>query len=153
MHLNHSAGLRLAGVCLLALCCSAAAAQSPVGKWKTIDDETGKQRSIVQIYEKNGKLYGKIVQLFREPNEEPDPVCNECDRDDPRYNQRVAGMEILTGLVKDSETFWEDGEILDPKNGTVYGCEIEVQSRDKLKVRGYIGFSLLGRTQYWYRVE
>lgn len=126
-------------------------AQSPVGKWKTIDDETGDEKSIVEIYEKDGKLYGKVVQLFRKPDEEQDPVCDECDKDDPRYNQRVLGMVILEDLEKGDGKQWEDGEILDPKNGNVYSCYIELVNDDKLKVRGYLGFSLLGRTQYWYR--
>ncbi|MDX2247069.1 MAG: DUF2147 domain-containing protein [Bacteroidia bacterium] len=128
-------------------------AQSPIGKWKTIDDETGDQKSIVEIFEKDGKLYGKIIQLFRKPTEEQDPVCDECDEDDPRYNKRVLGMVILEGLKKGSDNVWEDGEILDPKNGSVYSCYIELIDKNKLKLRGYLGFSLIGRTQYWYRVE
>lgn len=126
-------------------------AQSPVGKWKTIDDETNKPKSIVEIYEKDGKLYGKVIKLFREPSEEQDPKCDECDADDPRYMQRVMGMEILKGVEKDGDD-WEDGEILDPKNGSIYDCDLELETADKLKVRGYLGISLIGRTQYWYRV-
>lgn len=130
-----------------------AQAQSVVGKWKTIDDETKKEKSIVEIYIQEGKLYGKIIQLFREPGEDPDPVCEECDKDDPRYMKKVAGMVIMEGLEKSNDKEWEDGNILDPKNGKVYGCNVELLSDDKLKLRGYIGFSLLGRTQYWYRVK
>ncbi|MEZ4772353.1 MAG: DUF2147 domain-containing protein [Bacteroidia bacterium] len=128
-------------------------AQSPVGKWKTIDDETGDQKSIVEIFEKDGKLYGKVIQLFRKPNEEQDPICDECDKDDPRYNKRVMGMVILEGLEKGKGNVWENGEILDPKNGSVYSCYIDLIEKDKLKLRGYLGFSLIGRTQYWYRVQ
>ncbi|MEL7532151.1 MAG: DUF2147 domain-containing protein [Bacteroidota bacterium] len=127
-----------------------ALAQSPIGKWKTIDDETNKPKSIVEIYEKDGKLYGKVIKLFREPGEEQNPKCDECDTDDPRYMQPVIGMEILKGLEKDDDE-WEDGEILDPKNGSIYDCYIELEGPDKLKVRGYLGVSILGRTQYWYR--
>ncbi|GAB4415787.1 MAG: DUF2147 domain-containing protein [Bacteroidia bacterium] len=130
-------------------------AQSPVGVWKTIDDETGKPKSLVQIYEENGKYYGKITKLFREPNEDQDPYCDECDPKDPRYKKRVIGMVILTGLKKESSTKWGDGEILDPKNGEVYDCYIELVEPNKLKVRGFIGTwltgSSLGRTQYWHR--
>lgn len=122
-----------------------------IGKWKTIDDETEKPKSIVEIYEEDGKLYGKVIELFREPEEEQDPVCNECDEDDPRYKQKVRGMVIMKGLKKDKDGVWENGKILDPKNGKVYGCDVALQGADKLKVRGYVGFSLLGRTQYWYR--
>ena len=132
----------------------AAWAQSKlVGKWKTIDDETNRAKSIVEIYMVGDKLHGKVVELFRLPEEDQDPKCDKCDKDDSRYNKRVLGMEILTGLEKDSDTEYEDGKILDPKNGKVYDCDIELESADKLKVRGYIGISLLGRTQYWHRVK
>ena len=137
--------------CLIAM---VAMAQSPIGKWETVDDETGKVRSVVEIYEQDGKLFGKILELRnRTADEDPDPVCDDCDEDDPRYNQRVVGMVILTDLEKESDTEWEDGEILDPKNGSVYSCYIELEEPNKLMVRGYIGFSLLGRTQYWHRVQ
>jgi uncharacterized protein (DUF2147 family) len=128
-------------------------AQTVLGKWKTIDDETNREKSIVEIYKgDDGKIYGKVVELFRLPDEDQDPICDECDEDDPRYNQRVKGMVILEGLVDDgSGKKWEDGEILDPKNGNVYSCYIELESDKKLKVRGFLGFSLLGRTQYWHR--
>jgi uncharacterized protein (DUF2147 family) len=129
-------------------------AQSPIGKWKTVDDETGKVRSIVEIYEQEGKLFGKILELRnRAADEDPDPVCDDCDKDDPRYNQRVVGMVILTDLKKTNDKLWENGKILDPKNGSVYSCYLELKNPDKLKLRGYIGFSLIGRTQFWYRVE
>lgn len=125
-----------------------------LGYWKTIDDETNKARAIVQIYKQQGKYHGKIVKLFREPDEDPDPYCDKCDEDDSRYNQRVLGMVILTDLAWDADdNEWDDGEILDPDNGSVYDCYLALESRDKLKVRGFLGLSLLGRTQYWYRTE
>jgi len=126
-------------------------AQSPIGTWKSVDDDTGKERSLIEIYEKEGKLYGKIIKLFPFPDDDPNPVCDECDEDDPRYMQPVVGLEILQGLEKESDKEWEGGKILDPKNGSVYSCYIELQKADKLKVRGYLGVALLGRTQYWYR--
>ncbi|MEM6800978.1 MAG: DUF2147 domain-containing protein [Bacteroidota bacterium] len=136
---------------LLSAMSSALFAQSPVGTWKTIDDETGKERSLVEIYEKDGKLYGKVIKLFPLPGDDPNPVCDECDEDDPRYMKPVIGLEILQGLEKEDDDEWEGGEILDPKNGNVYSCYIELKGADKLKVRGYLGVALLGRTQYWYR--
>lgn len=144
----------LAGVLSLLMSYTTLQAQSPIGLWKTIDDETNKPRSLVRIYEEDGKLYGRVEKLFLEPGEDPDPVCDDCDEDDPRYNQRVMGMIVMEGLereTKGDDSSWEDGKILDPENGKVYGCEASLQSADKLKIRGYIGFSLLGRTQYWYR--
>ena len=118
-----------------------------MGLWKTIDDETGEAKSHVRIKEKNGKLYGTVEKLLLKPQ---DTRCTACEGD--KKDQLVVGMEILTDLEQDGK-YWEDGEILDPNNGSVYSCYLEMESTDKLKVRGYIGFSLLGRTQYWYRVK
>lgn len=123
-------------------------AQEVTGKWKTIDDETGEPRSIVDIYEKGGKLYGKVSKLIRTPGEDPDPVCSECDEDDDRYNKKVIGMEILRGLTKNSDGSYEGGTILDPKNGKIYRCKIWIEGKD-LKLRGYLG--PFYRTQTWLR--
>ncbi len=122
-------------------------AQSPIGKWRTIDDETNEKKSIVEIYEENGKLYAKVIQLFREPDEEQNPLCEECKGD--RKDQPILGMIIMWDMEQDDDE-WE-GEILDPENGKTYSCFIELEEANKLKVRGYIGFSFIGRTQYWYR--
>ena len=128
-----------------------AKALSPVGKWKTIDDDTGKPKSIVEIWERGGKVYGKILSLFREPDEDPDPLCDKCEGH--RKDKRVISMTILWGLSEDGDE-WSGGQILDPDNGKIYKCYIEAQDGGrKLKVRGYIGFSLLGRTQYWHKVD
>jgi uncharacterized protein (DUF2147 family) len=122
-------------------------AQDIFGKWKTIDDNTGKPRSIVEITEKDGKAYGKILKLFREPGEEQDPICDECT--DYRKDKKVIGLTIITDMVKDDNE-WEDGEILDPENGKVYDCKIWVED-GKLQVRGYVAFFF--RTQTWLPVE
>lgn len=123
------------------------AQSTPVGLWKTIDDETGDAKSYVRIFEKDGKLFGKVEKLLLKP---ADTRCTSCTGS--KKDALVVGMEILTDLEKDGE-YWEDGEILDPNNGKVYSCYLEMENDDKLKVRGYIGFSLMGRTQYWHRVE
>ena len=123
---------------------ASAMAQSITGKWKTIDDETGKPKSIVEIYEKSGIIYGKIIKLFREPNEDQDPVCDKCE--DERKGKKLIGMEIIRDMKKDDDE-WEDGTILDPKKGTVYNCKLWLEGGD-LKVRGYILF--LYRTQTWH---
>lgn len=115
------------------------------GKWKTIDDETGKPKSIVEIYEKDGKAYGKVVEIT-DP-EKQEAVCDECDKDDPRKNERILGMVVLKDMEKDDDE-WDDGTILDPNNGKVYRCKMWLEE-GQLQVRGYIGFSLLGRTQTW----
>ncbi len=122
-----------------------------VGKWKTIDDETGAPKSIVDIFEKNGKYFGRVVKLFRKPNEDQDPVCKECDSEDPRFNKKIIGMEILKDMEKEKEDDeYEDGSILDPNNGKVYRCKIWIDGQD-LKLRGYLG--PFYRTQTWKKAE
>ena len=122
------------------------------GLWKTIDDEIpGRVKSVVKIYIKDGKLYGDVVKLFRLPEEDQDPVCDKCDDDDPRKDQKVLGMTIITEMVLDEDdNEWEDGEILDPKKGKVYDCKLWVEN-NKLQVRGYVLF--FHRTQEWLRYE
>ncbi len=120
-----------------------------VGKWKTIDDETQKAKSIVELYEKNGKLYGKVIELFREPQEDQNPKCLKCT--DDRKDQPVLGMIILRDLQL-KNGFYKDGTICDPKKGKVYNCELwlDPSDKNKLQVRGYWGF--LYRTQTWQRM-
>ncbi|MCG8616398.1 MAG: DUF2147 domain-containing protein [Desulfobacterales bacterium] len=127
---------------------SAWAQTSIIGKWKTIDDETNEPKSIVQIFEKDGKYYGKIVKLFRKPGEDPNPICDDCEDDDDRKNQPITGMEIIRDLEKGGEKY-EDGTILDPKDGKIYDCKLWVED-GTLKVRGYIAFFY--RTQTWHPV-
>ena len=127
----------------------AVSAQNIIGRWKTIDDETNKPKSIVEIFERNGKVYGKIIKLFRGAQEEQDPVCDECDEDDPRYNKKIIGMEILNNMVKDDDEY-SGGEILDPNNGRVYRCKIWLEGKD-LKLRGYLG--PFYRTQTWLKED
>lgn len=117
------------------------------GKWKTIDDETGKAKSIVEIYKKSdGKYYGKIDQLLIKPEH---ANCVECK--DDRKGKPLLGLEIIRGLAKDSDEF-SGGTITDPKNGKTYKCIIKREG-NKLNVRGYIGISLIGRSQTWEKVD
>lgn len=121
-------------------------AQNIVGLWKTIDDESGKPRSIVQIEKKGDKYYGKIIKLFREANEDQDPICEECPGD--KKNKKVIGMEIIADKVYDEDDkVYNDGEILDPESGNIYECKIWIGQDGNLNVRGYILF--LFRTQTW----
>ncbi len=123
-------------------------AQDVIGKWKSIDDETGKPKSIIEIYKEGDKYYGKIVELLTEENK--DGVCRTCET---KYKDKnIIGLVILKDLEKDGDKY-EDGEIMDPKNAKTYSAYIQLVKPDKLKVRGYVGFSLLGRTQYWHRVK
>ncbi len=123
-------------------------AQSVIGKWKTIDDETGKSKSVVEIY-KNGDSYeGKIVKLFRAQGDKPDPICDKCPTDDTRYNKKVLGMVIIKDMEMDDGEL-DEGTILDPKKGEVYDCKIWLGDEGKLNVRGYVAFFF--RTQRWER--
>jgi len=119
-------------------------AQSAIGTWKTIDDETGKARSYVEIYEQNGKLHGKIVKLL-DPESE---VCTSCSGD--RKNQKLVGMKIMWDMKKSGDV-WKSGKIFSPTKDTTYKCKIWLKGSNTLKVRGYYyGFY---RTQTWYRVK
>ena len=121
----------------------AQADESPVGVWKTIDDETGEAKSLVKIYEREGVLYGKVQKLFKNP----DATCDACEGDD--YGKPIVGMTILWGLDKDGDE-WNDGKIFDPKKGKTYNCKMWLDDGD-LRVRGYVG--PFHRTQTWHRVE
>jgi uncharacterized protein (DUF2147 family) len=121
--------------------------QSIIGKWKTIDDVTGKEKSIVEIYQVEGKIYAKIDKLLTKGEE--NKICENCEGDNK--NKPMKGMVIINGLTKDGDE-WNGAKILDPKTGKEYKCYLALENPDKLKVRGYIGFAILGRTQYWYKV-
>lgn len=126
----------------------AADAASPVGVWTTIDDTTHKPKSVVEITEQNGELTGKVKEVLQS-DQGPNPVCKDCEGE--RKNQPITGMTIIWGMKKDGDG-WSGGKILDPKNGKVYGCKMHlVENGQKLEVRGFIGFSLLGRSQVWER--
>ncbi len=124
---------------------------TPVGKWRTIDDATGKPKSIVAIWEDGGKLYGKVEELLDPDRPEKDPKCTKCDGD--LKDKPILGLRILWDLKKDGAN-WSGGRILDPNNGKVYRVNLTLQDGGrKLNVRGFIGMALLGRTQTWLRVE
>ena len=122
------------------------AQDSPVGIWKTIDDNSGEARSHVEIFEKDGRFYGKIVKLLQESET---TLCEKCP--DEKKNQPLVGLEILWDLKKHKD-YWSSGRIMDPENGKTYKCNLRLDGKDKLKVRGYIGFAALGRTQVWHRL-
>ncbi len=120
---------------------------SPVGYWTTIDDESGEPTSVVKIGARGKELYGVIVKLLKP--EDQNAKCDECSG--AKKNKPVLGMEIIWGLQKDDDE-WAGGRILDPGNGEEYRCYISLENGGKqLKVRGYVGISLFGRTQYWRR--
>lgn len=123
-------------------------AQSVIGKWKTIDDETGDAKSIIEITEKDGKIYGKVVEILN-PSKK-DAKCVNCPDGDK--GKPVLGLYIVKGLSKDGDEY-SNGKILDPTSGKLYKCTISFDGKDRLKVRGYIGISAFGRNQIWTRVK
>jgi uncharacterized protein (DUF2147 family) len=131
-------------VCI-GLLSSACLGQDIVGKWKTIDDEDGKPRSVVEIYKQGDKYFGKITEIFYRPNETPDPLCDKCS--DERKGKKIIGMVIIRNLEKKGNEF-KGGDILDPKTGKIYDCKLWIEN-GVLKVRGYVSF--LYRTQSWYK--
>ena len=148
-YISNAHGLRAAAaLCLTAFVIHASdLGPTPVGRWKTVDDHTGKPRSIVSIYQQNGKLFGKV-----ESSLDPARAGRRCDRcKDDRKDKPVVGMVIIRNLVKDGDEY-NGGDILDPDNGTIYRCKIWLtDGGNKLSVRGYVGISLFGRSQTWIR--
>jgi uncharacterized protein (DUF2147 family) len=125
-----------------------AGADSPIGLWKTIDDKTGAARAIVRIYEQDGRLFGKIESSFTPGADHR--VCKPCT--DERKDQPIIGLIIIRNM-KHTDDEYSGGDILDPETGSVYHCKLHVEGGTRLVLRGYIGFSLLGRNQIWQRVQ
>ena len=134
-------------LCLSALALRAAdSAATPAGRWRTVDDKTGKIKAIIVLYEEKGLLFGRVETLV-----DPDAVkiCNKCG--DERKGQAVAGMVVVRRMKKEGDEY-TGGDILDPKNGSVYRCKMHlIDQGRKLSVRGYLGVSLFGRSQTWIR--
>ena len=126
---------------------------TPAGLWKTIDDETKTEKSLIRVTESGGVFTGKLEKLL-DPTAKADAVCEKCT--DERKDKPLVGMTLIKG-VKQSEsdkTRWDGGEILDPNNGKTYKVRLTPQDGGKsLAVRGYIGTPMLGRTQTWLRAE
>lgn len=123
-------------------------AQSIFGKWNSTNDETGEIDSVIEIYKKENKAYAKVIKIM-DPSRQ-NSVCTACEG--PNKNKRILGLNILTGLEKNDDE-WSGGEILDPRNGSVYKCYIKLVNKDKLKIRGFIGVSIFGKTKYWQRAK
>ncbi len=149
--------LRLSGVALMFLCVTAlrgfaaetaaADSASPVGVWRTFDDKTGAARGLVRIYQQDGKLFGRLEQSFT-PGA-ASRVCAVCT--DERKNQPMIGLILMRNMTPDGNEY-TGGDILDPDSGSVYRCKLHLEDNGaRLLVRGYIGFSLLGRSQTWLR--
>lgn len=135
---------------LLLIVATSSFAQSCVGRWITIDDKTGKQKSVVELYKKDGKLFGKIVYLFPREGREENPKCTKCT--DDRKDDPLVGLQLVRDLTWDGSE-WEGGTIVDPETGKVYTLKMWLSSEnsDVLNVRGYIGPFF--RTQTWIRLK
>ena len=145
----------LAVACLLAGAALTAAAEatSPAGLWRTIDDSSKKDKSLVRIVEANG-VYSGTVEKIVDPDSPKDAVCKDCS--DERKDKPVVGMTIIRNVKAsaDDKNVFEGGDILDPNNGKVYRVKLKlIDNGSKLDVRGYIGTPMLGRTQTWIRAE
>lgn len=145
---------RYALVLVLTLLAGLARAQNtPVGVWKTIDDDTKKEKSLIRVAESGGMLTGKLEKLL-DPATPPDAVCKECT--DERKDKPLVGMTLIRNVKQNDgdKGLWDGGDILDPNNGKVYRVRLKpIDGGARLEVRGYIGTPLLGRTQTWIRAE
>ena len=141
----------LVAIASAAACVAAWAQMSPVGLWKTIDDDTKQEKSLVRIKENAGVFSGVIEKLL-DPTVKPDAVCEKCS--DERKDKPLIGLTILRNLRQnaDDKAVWDGGDIVDPNNGKVYRSRLKpVEGGKKLEMRGYIG--PFYRTQVWIRVE
>ena len=142
--------LLLVGIGLSGL--SAWAQMTPVGLWKTISDKDGSTTSEVRVVDNAGVLSGRIERTFR-TDVKADAKCDLCK--DDRKDQLIVGLEIIRGLGKAAgKDVWDGGTVIDPDNGTVYKLKMTpTDGGKKLEVRGFVGFSLFGRTQTWVRSQ
>ena len=120
-------------------------AQTITGEWESYDDETQEKKALIEIYKTNERYFAKIVKSYIS---DPNTTCENCKGD--KKGKPIAGLVIIENLKKDGDEY-NGGTIMDPENGKTYKCYLELMNNGKLKVRGYLGFSLLGRTQYWRR--
>lgn len=120
------------------------------GLWKTIDEKTGEPQSLIQIYRKENTFYGKVIASLRKEHKKGDDICHDCVG---RFHEKaVIGNNIIWGLHRKKRNLWEDGRILDPLHDRAYRVNMRLaEEGKKLRVRGYIGIPLFGRTQYWVR--
>ena len=118
-----------------------------LGYWLN-EEQDGK----VNIYKENGKYYGKLIWLKNPIDEETGkPKLDKHNPDDELKKRPTKGIILMSDFEYEGEGLWEEGDIYDPKSGKTYSCYMKLETMDQLKVRGFIGISLIGRTTYWTR--
>jgi uncharacterized protein (DUF2147 family) len=137
---------------LLAVAATACAAREVTasGVWQQVDDASGEVGALIAIYERNGRFEGRISKLFPKPGEPANPICSKCKG--RRKDKPYLGLEIIEDLERDGLSY-AGGKILDPETGAEFDVELELSpDGQRLTVRGFVGFSPLGRSQEWKRV-
>jgi uncharacterized protein (DUF2147 family) len=140
-------------LCVLFAALIQAALPTPEGRWTTIDDKSGKPKSTIKLSVSNGTLNGSIQKIYKENVAYPDETqCVKCTG--ALQNQPLIGLMIVRGLKQNADGSWSGGQITDPESGKTYKCTITPSADGKtLSVRGYIGVSLLGRSQTWVKAN
>ena len=124
----------------------AAEIASPIGLWKNED-------ATFEIFENDGKLSGRIVALKEPKTPEGKEKTDIHNPDRSKRDRPIIGLVFMSGFNRKSDTRWENGTIYDPKSGKTYSCFLELDGPDRIKVRGFIGISLIGRTDVWTRAQ
>lgn len=136
-------------IALLLAPASVLAQDAALGRWVTIDDASGRQKSVVEVFDAGNGSYGARVVRLLDTSRGPNPLCDKCSGS--RRNQPILGMVIAWDLRRDGEGL-TGGRILDPENGKTYSVRMTpVEGGRRLQVRGFLGIALLGRTQVWRR--
>lgn len=134
--------------CFLCISSNIVFSQSVTGIWRTVDDQSGIDKSLVEIYLNDGRLFGKVVKIL-DTSDGENPLCNNCKGS--LRNKPILGMQIINGLKKKGDEWSGNNGLFDPETGRDYNGKIWLEDRNTLKVRGYVGFFY--RTQTWHRVK
>ncbi|MBB3107919.1 uncharacterized protein (DUF2147 family) [Psychrobacter luti] len=119
-------------------------------QWQTIDDKTGEKKAVIQLTESGGKVSGKIIKVLKKEN--ADALCTKCPGS--LKNKPVEGLQILSGLKADGNNQWSDGKLVDPESGKTYSGKLTLSDNGQsLKLRGFVGTPVFGRSQTWQRIK